>query len=289
MAVRRARSPEELATAMPELPEVEVIAEYLRNEVVPKQVVSVEAPGRLVLRATLEELRSHLVDATIHEVGRYGKFLIIRLPDAEVLINFMLAGRLRHCPAGERRRKTECVIVGLDDSTELRYTDSKKMGRIYLARGGDYAHIPGYTDQGPDALDPKLDLGAFVGRLKSRRGQVKGVLRNQSFVAGLGTAYSDEILFSAGIFPFRRVSKLGSDEIDRLYTSMRSVLSKAIETLRARQGPLHEQDRSFMKVHGRAGEPCPACGKPISRITARGEITDFCASCQPRGRLGGLH
>lgn len=274
---------------MPELPEVEVIRGYIEREIVGRRILSISAPGPLVLRATLDELNRALLGAPIRAAARSGKFLMIQVAAAELVINFMLAGRLRHCSGAESKRKTECLVLALDDSTELRYADQKRMGRIYLARDGDYAHIPGLSDQGPDALDPELDFDAFTRRLRGRRGQVKGLLRNQSVVAGIGTAYSDEILFSAGIFPFRRLSDLDSAEVSRLYTSMREVLSGAIDAITKHGGPLHEQDRSFMKVHGKGGEPCPACGKPISEITARGEVTDFCSGCQPRGRLGGLH
>jgi formamidopyrimidine-DNA glycosylase len=274
---------------MPELPEVEVITEYLQREIVSKEIVSIEAPGPLVLRATLDELRSSLVGACVCGVRRYGKYLILQAPKAELVINFMLSGRLRHCCASEKSRKTERLVIGLDDSTELRYTDQKQMGRIYLAFAGDFGHIPRLSDQGPDALDPTLDLDMFRARLRGRRGQVKGLLRNQGVVAGIGTAYSDEILFEAGIFPFRRLTDLTRQDVDRLYTSMREVLTQAIDTIRGQGGALHEQDRSFMKIHGKRGEPCPVCGKSISQITARGEITNFCSHCQPRGRLGGVH
>jgi formamidopyrimidine-DNA glycosylase len=274
---------------MPELPEVEVIREYLANEVAGRRIASFSAPRPLVLRVTISQMQSELLGSSISSVERLGKFLMLEIGASQLIVNFMLAGRLAHCPAGAARRSSECFALGLDDGTELRYLDQKRMGRIYLASGGDYSAVPGLRDQGPDALDPALDTEGFRGRIRRHRGQIEGVLRNQSFIAGIGTAYSDEILFSAKVFPFRRRTDLFAGEIDGLHVSMRRVLSESIDLIRAQGLPLEEQDRSFMRVHGRRGQECPVCKNAISEIRVRGEITNFCSVCQPRGRLGGLH
>jgi formamidopyrimidine-DNA glycosylase len=154
------------------------------------------------------------------------------------------------------------------------------MGKLYLTPEPDL--VPTFPDQGPDALDPNLTLEAFTERLGRRRGEIKGILTNQSFVAGIGNAYSDEILFHSGVYPFRKRPSLTSDEVRRTYAATQHVLRSAISTLRQRMGSdIHIELRDFLQVHGRGGQPCPRCGRAISTIRARRRLTNFCRNCQP--------
>jgi formamidopyrimidine-DNA glycosylase len=169
---------------------------------------------------------------------------------------------------------------------DLRYVDDKTMGKIYLTR--DLELIPGFAAQGPEALDPELTLEAFQVRLQRRRGEIKGILTNQAFLAGIGNAYADEILFRAGLYPFRKRPSLSAEEVERLYHAMGSVLSEAIVTLRERMGDeIHIKVRDFLQVHGKGGSPCPRCGTIISEIRARNRLTNFCRTCQPGRMIGG--
>ena len=168
----------------------------------------------------------------------------------------------------------------MSNGMDLGYAGPIEMGKIYLT--GDLAQVPRFTSQGPEALDPTLTLDAFRERLRSRRGEIKGVLTNQDFVAGIGNAYADEILFRACIYPFRKVTRLTQAEVVRVYEAMRSVLSEAIAILRGRVGEdIHLEIRDFLAVHGKGGQPCPRCGATISEITAHQQITNFCRACQP--------
>jgi formamidopyrimidine-DNA glycosylase len=134
---------------------------------------------------------------------------------------------------------------------------------------------------GPDADDPELTLDAFRQRIRRHPGELKSLLRNSRFVAGIGNAYSDEILWDAKLAPLRRRSSLTPEEIDRLYASMRSVLEDAKLRLRKLVPPdIQEQHREFLKVHLRGGEACPRCGKPLRQIGGE-EATTFCRTCQP--------
>jgi formamidopyrimidine-DNA glycosylase len=154
------------------------------------------------------------------------------------------------------------------------------MGKIYLT--GDLAQIPTFADLGPDALDRALTLAAFRERLATRRGEIKGVLVNQGFLAGIGNAYADEILWQARLYPFRRRPSLGDEEIETLYAAMRAVLSSAIETLAERVGERIDLEvRDFLAVHGKASQPCPRCGTAISEVKKAGSATNFCRTCQP--------
>jgi formamidopyrimidine-DNA glycosylase len=134
---------------------------------------------------------------------------------------------------------------------------------------------------GPDADDPGLTLEDFRRRIRKHPGELKPLLRNSRFVAGIGNAYSDEILWEARLAPFRRRSTLSDADIERLYAAMRSVLTDATARIRDSVPPAIEtQDRSFLKVHLRGGEPCPRCGRELRQIGGR-EATTFCRGCQP--------
>jgi formamidopyrimidine-DNA glycosylase len=166
---------------------------------------------------------------------------------------------------------------------EVRYRDPTQMGKVYLLPAGTDRAVPGMAtgELGPDADAPDLDIETWRLRIRPYRGQLKNVLRDQSFVAGLGNAYSDEVLHAARLLPTRSRTSLAPDETDDLYRAMRRVVADAQQTLRARVPPTFEkQVRDFLAVHGRGGEPCPRCGTRISEIKGGGHVTDFCRGCQ---------
>jgi formamidopyrimidine-DNA glycosylase len=273
---------------MPELPDLEVIREYLAARVVAVPIVSAEVRRPVVVRNLLGgDLVDHLVGRRFTAVERRGKFLLLPLEGgATLVINPMLAGRLRYGEPLSRHRKRDALIVNLEDGAELRYHDAKDMGKIYLTE--DLSKVPTYADLGPEATDPELTLHAFRERLRRHHGEIKGVLTNQRFVAGIGNAYADEICWRAGIYPFRRRPSLGDEEIELLYAAMRDVLAEAIETLRERVGEdIHIEVRDFLAVHGKAGQPCPRCGSAISEVKRARRATHFCRSCQPGLMVGG--
>lgn len=267
---------------MPELPDLEVIREYLALHLPGVSITTAQVRRPVVVRHLLEgEPAEHLLGRKFVGVQRRGKFLILSLDDGTfVVINPMLAGRLRYGEPLARDRTRDALILGLADGQELRYHDAKDMGKVYLVR--DLAQVPTYEELGPEATDPNLGLGAFRQRLRRHHGEIKGILTNQSFLAGIGNAYADEILWRAGLYPFRRRPSLDEEEVARLHGAMRSTLSEAIETLRQRvQGKIDVEVRDFLAVHGRAGEPCPRCGSAISKVTRQRRTTNFCRQCQP--------
>jgi formamidopyrimidine-DNA glycosylase len=197
-----------------------------------------------------------------------------------LVINPMLAGRIRYGEPLGRHRKRDALVLHLADGWELRYHDAKDMGKVYLA--ADLEQIPTFATLGPEANDPDLSLDLFRERLHRFRGEIKGVLTNQTFVAGIGNAYADEICWRAGIYPFRRRPSLGAEETAQLYEAMRSVLSEAIDILRERVGvAIDVEVRDFLAVHGKADQPCPRCGFDISKVTRSRRTTNFCRTCQP--------
>jgi formamidopyrimidine-DNA glycosylase len=273
---------------MPELPDLEVIRAFLATRLAGVQIVSAEVRRPLVVRNLLGgELTDRLLGRQFTGALRRGKFLILPLDNGTwLVINPMLAGRIRYGEALPRHRTRDALVLGLADGRELRYHDVKDMGKVYLT--ADLDQIPTFGDLGPEATDPALTLEVFRERLRRHHGEIKGILTNQRFIAGIGNAYADEICWRAGIYPFRRRPSLANDEIARLYTATRDVLDEAIKILRLRVGEAIDVEvRDFLDVHGRAGEPCPNCGSPISKVTRQRRTTSFCRSCQPGLMVGG--
>jgi formamidopyrimidine-DNA glycosylase len=267
---------------MPELPDLQVIREFLAPRIVGAPIVAAEVLRPIPVRNLLGgDLADRLVDRRFTDVNRRGKFLLLPLDSgATLVINPMLAGRIRYGEPLSHDRKRDVLVLDLADGNELRYHDAKDMGKVYLT--DDLDQIPTYADQGPEADAPALTLEVFRQRLRRHPGEIKWILTNQRFVAGLGNAYADEILWRARIYPFRRRPSLSGDEVAALYTAMREVLAGALETLRERVGEnIDVEIRDFLAVHGKPGEPCPRCGGVVSEVKRERRATHFCRTCQP--------
>jgi formamidopyrimidine-DNA glycosylase len=290
---------------VPELPDLTVVADALHAAIVGRPVVSAVAPGPLAVRGTPAEMAA-LVGQTVVSIRRRGKFLLIDLDRDEVAANPMLTGRFQLASPGDKLPAKTAVVLGFgprsagpadaaewtrgatwlpadDARPEIRYRDPTQMGKIYLRPAGVDRPIPGLggMDQGPDADDPALTRDVWRDRIRPHPGELKNLLRNQSFVAGIGNAYSDEILHAAGLLPFRKRASLAPEEVDALYDATRATLANAIEVLRQRVPPTFEkQVRDFLAVHDKGGQPCPRCGTRITEVRAGGFITSYCRGCQ---------
>jgi formamidopyrimidine-DNA glycosylase len=270
---------------VPELPDLTVLAEELERRVTGRTVLEATAPTAILVRATPAELGA-LEGATLGAARRRGKFLLLPFEragstDRMLAANPMLAGRFWLTPTSDRVRARTGLRLRLEGGEDLRYVDREMLGKLYLVAPDATDQIPGWTEMGPDADDPALTLDAFRQRIRRHPGELKPLLRNPRFVAGIGNAYSDEILWEARLAPFRKRSSISDDDIARLYEAMRSVLAHAIERLRELVPPTIEvQHREFLKVHLRGGEPCPRCGRELRQIGGR-EATTFCRTCQP--------
>ena len=267
---------------MPELPDLEVIREFLTPQIVGVPVVAVQVRRPIVVRNLLGgDPADHLVGRRFSDVIRRGKFLLLPLKDgASLVINPMLAGRLRYGDPLARHRKRDALVLSFADGRELRYHDAKDMGKLYLTKNLD--QVPTFDSLGPDATDQDLTVEVFRERLRRHRGEIKGILVNQTFLAGIGNAYADEICWQAGLYPFRRRPSLADDDVTRLFSATRSVLAEAIETLRGRVGEeIHVEVRDFLAVHGKPSQPCPRCQSAISEVRRARRATHFCRTCQP--------
>jgi formamidopyrimidine-DNA glycosylase len=268
---------------MPEIADLEAIKAVLQTRIVGRAVQAVSVYKPFVIRSlTGEEIQRAVLDQTVTAVHRRGKYLIFRLARHSLVIHPMLNGRFQLCKPETRRSADTIFTLSLSSGEELRYLDDKSMGMVYLAREEEYGAIPRFADQGPDALDPDLTYETFRTRLKQHHGEIKGILTNARFIAGIGNAYADEILFSAGIYPFRKRKSLTEDEIQKLYRSIKEVLQEAMAVVKERMGDnIHLKIRDFLKVHGRAGSACPRCGGRVASVKARQRETNFCRRCQP--------
>jgi formamidopyrimidine-DNA glycosylase len=290
---------------VPELPDLTIVAEAFHAALAGRSITSAAAPAPLAVRGTPAELQA-LVGQRLEAVRRRGKFLILELDGDRVVVNPMLTGRFQLATPEAKQPTRTAVVLGfgprsggpadaaawtsgaawipLDTAaSEVRYRDPTQMGKVYLLPAGVERPVPGMSEeeQGPDADDPELTLDVWRGRIRRHPGELKNLLRNQAFVAGIGNAYSDEILHAARLLPFRKRSSLASEEIDELYAATGSTLARAIDILRARVPPTFEQQvRDFLAVHMKGGQPCPRCGTKISEVKAGGFVTSYCRGCQ---------
>jgi formamidopyrimidine-DNA glycosylase len=290
---------------VPELPDLTVVAGALHASLTGRVIRSADAPGPLAVRGTRAEL-SGLIGQRVESIRRRGKFLLIALDRDEIACNPMLTGRFQLANPGDKLPTKTAVILGFgprasvppdaapwtrgatwlpgpESTPEVRYRDPTQMGKIYLRPAGVDRPIAGLGEpyQGPDADDPSLTLEAWRVRIRRHPGELKNLLRNQEFVAGIGNAYSDEILHAARLLPFRKRASLATEEIDALYAATRSTMTNAISVLEERVPPTFErQVRDFLAVHDKGGQPCPRCGTRITEVRAGGFITSFCRGCQ---------
>jgi formamidopyrimidine-DNA glycosylase len=289
---------------VPELPDLTILAEAFGPALVGRTISATSAADPLVLRATPGELAA-LVGNRLSAVRRRGKFLVLEFDRTAVWASPMLSGRFAMVAPGAARPRGSVVLrlgprVGPEPDAiapwvrgaawlptasaevELRYLDPTRMGKLYLVGAGTPLLVPGTAagELGPDADDPALTPAEFRRRIRRHPGELKSLLRSQSFVAGIGNAYSDEILWAARLSPFRRRSSLADEEVDALHRAMQETLAWSIDVLRARVAPTFEkQVRDHLRVHLRGGLPCLRCGAAMSQVGGR-EATSYCRACQ---------
>ena len=301
---------------MPELPDLAILADALDEALTGRRMTGAKVPQTLVLRGTPAELAG-FDGQLLRSVRRRGKFLVFAFERDRIVFNPMLTGRLGlavagakpwpqwaaafyFSPADEAARAKELEERARESSgpehdwpgaaawlpprnmgVELRYRDATRMGKIYLMPAGVARPIAGWDEQGPDADDPSLTLDVWRTRIARYTGELKNLLRNQEFVAGIGNAYSDEILWAARLAPYRKRSSLAADEVDALYAAVREVLPWAIAKNQELVPPrLELEQREFLNVHRKGGEACPRCGTRLSQVSAGGSDTTFCRGCQ---------
>ena len=274
---------------MPELPELEALRIRLAPRLEGKLITgaTVNPKKAHMLRYPVENFANELPARRIVSLIRRGKHLVFGTElgaggsERWLVINPMLGGRFQMADASTPTPATEVFTIRIEGKQEMRYLDFRDMGRIYWVSDLD-KEVPGWSLVGPEADSvPEMGLEAFRKRLRRFRDELKDLLRNQEFLAGIGNAYSDEILFEARLLPLRRRASLKPADEEALFEAIPKVLARAIEAILA--NPNYEeskQDRSFMSVHMKGGKTCPRCGHRISQLGSNREPLNFCRGCQ---------
>jgi formamidopyrimidine-DNA glycosylase len=280
---------------MPELPEVETVARDLRPRLVGAEIVGARTMWARTLRThDPDAFDAGVAGRTVESVGRRGKQLVVGLSGGRALtIHLKMTGQLFVVPASAPVDPYVRLVVALADGRELRFRDIRKFGKVGLyerdAATGELLVEPGgagvFGSTGPEPLDEEFTLRVFRRRLRARRGRLKPLLLDQSFLAGVGNIYADEALWAARLHPLRSAATLRPDDERRLYGTIRSVLAEAVEwrgssidDYTAPEGDGSMQER--LHVYQRTGEACPRCGRPIRRIVIGARATHFCSWCQ---------
>ena len=273
---------------MPEIPELEAAKAALNARLAGHAIEAARVLTPFsVRRPTKDEFEWLLVGNRLVEASRRGKYLLLLMESGHVLaVHLMLTGRFQFAE-GKAREKKPGKRVGwmldFEHGVQLRYFDYNRDGRAYLVEVDALPEVPQFDKMGPDALDPALTFEVFAQRLKKFPGQIKRSLVNAAFVAGIGNAYSDEILFAARVYPFKRARELTDEERRRVYDAIGSVYAWAMPIVAERMGDvIEEKHRDFLKVHRKGGEPCPECDHTITEVSPNQRVTSYCRKCQPQ-------
>ncbi|MER5668621.1 Fpg/Nei family DNA glycosylase [Streptomyces mirabilis] len=274
---------------MPELPEVEALKDFLADHLVGREVVRV-LPVAISVLKTYDPPVTAFEGREVTAVRRHGKFLDIEADGLHFVTHLARAGWLHWrdtLPDGPPRpgKGPLALRVALEtgEGFDLTEAGTQKRLAVYVVR--DPAEIPGVARLGPDPLAADFDEGRFARLLAGERRQLKGALRDQSLIAGVGNAYSDEILHAARMSPFKLAASLTPEETTRLYEALRSTLTEAVERSHGlAAGRLKAEKKSGLRVHGRTGEPCPVCGDTIREVSFSDSSLQYCPTCQTGGK-----
>jgi DNA-formamidopyrimidine glycosylase len=274
---------------VPELPEVEALATFLTTHAVGHRIDRVDVGAFHVLK-TFDPPASALQGATIIGASRRGKFLDIETSGPHLVVHLARAGWLRWrpelAPAPIRPGKSPIALrVKLDDGSGFDLTEAGTQKRLAAYVVVDPATIEGVARLGPEPLDPAFDVDALATLLHGRRTQIKGLLRDQSVIAGIGNAYSDEILHVAKMSPFKIADSFTADDVAVLYEAMQTTLRDAVKRAADLDaGELKAEKKANLRVHGRTGQPCPVCGDTVREVSFADSSLQYCPTCQTGGK-----
>lgn len=274
---------------------MEALADFLRQQAVGRMVTRIDVGAISVLK-TYDPPPTALHGLTVTSVQRHGKFLDLDLDGLHLVTHLARAGWLRwsdSLPAAPvRPGKSPLALrvrlldprTGEEPGFDLTEAGTQKRLAVYVVRSA--TGVPGIASLGPDPLAVAFDRARLAGILNGSRHQIKGLLRDQSIVAGVGNAYSDEVLHAARLSPFAIAGRLDEAEITRLFEALRSVLTAAVDAARGKPAKeLKDAKRAGMRVHGRAGRPCPVCGDIVREVSFADSALQYCPTCQTGGKI----
>ncbi|QUG99492.1 Fpg/Nei family DNA glycosylase [Saccharopolyspora erythraea] len=272
---------------MPELPEVEALAQHLRDNATGRSVARVDIASLSVLK-TVSPPWSELHGRTVAGATRYGKYLDLDCEGLHLVFHLARAGWMRWSdslsPAPLKPGRGPIALrVHLGGGVGFDLTEAGTQKKLSAWVLEDPAEVPGIAKLGPDALS--LDVEGLAAVLFGRTERLKTVLTDQSRIAGIGNAYSDEILHAAKLSPYATAGRLDADAVEHLHTAMREILTDAVErSLKQDAARLKAEKRSGMRVHGRTGLPCPVCGDAVREVSFAERSLQYCATCQTGGK-----
>ncbi|MFE3997682.1 Fpg/Nei family DNA glycosylase [Nocardioides sp. YIM B13467] len=275
---------------MPELPEVEALAEDLRGRLDGRAITKVHVAQFSALK-TYDPPLTAVEGTLVDNVTRHGKFIDIEASGVHLVLHLARGGWIRwrdEIPAAPPRPGSKsglAIRVVLDDDTGLDITEGGTKKRLALYVVHDPQDVPGVASLGPDPLADDFTLARFREILAGQgRKQIKGVLRMQSIIAGIGNAYSDEILWAAKMSPFKP-AEMTEEESESLYNALRTTLEEAVERDSGlAMSELKGEKKSNLAVHGKAGKKCPVCGDTVLEVSFADSSLQYCPTCQTGGK-----
>jgi formamidopyrimidine-DNA glycosylase len=276
---------------VPELPEVEALALDLAGRLAGRAIVRIDLAAFMALK-TFDPPLSALEGTFVERVTRHGKFLDVSAGGLHLCLHLARAGWVRwkdEVPALPARPNTKSplaarIVLDNDSGLDITEAGTKKSLALYVVRSP--LDVPGIASLGPDPLSDAFTPEVLAGILQAEgRKQLKGVLRHQGTIAGIGNAYSDEILHAARMSPFKPASSLEEDEISVLYNAIRDTIGDAVDRSRGlAASELKGEKKSNMAVHGRTGQACPVCGDTVREVSFADSSLQYCATCQTGGK-----
>jgi len=267
---------------MPELPEVQTVLDTLEYQIKDAQIRDIRILCKKIVEGREEDFRSGLIGQHFRGFKRRGKYLLFEMDDITFVSHLRMEGKYFILDDTVPLNKHDHVLFDLEDGRQLRYNDVRKFGRMELIeKKEDYKD---FKDLGPEPFWDSFDLSYCREYLKTKKKAIKEILLDQSFVAGIGNIYADEILFAIRVHPERKACDLSDEEINGLIKETRHILSEAIKaggtTIRSYTSSLGVTGRFQMSLRAHSMEHCPICGHPIEKIRVGGRGTYFCKECQ---------
>lgn len=274
---------------MPELPEVQALVDFLGERAVGRVVTDVEL-GSIAVLKTFDPPPDALVGSPVDAAARHGKFVDLDVDGTHLVFHLARAGWLRwydEVPATRVRpgKSPIALRVRLDDGGGFDLTEAGTRKGLAAYVVTDPSAVPGIASLGPDPLADDFTLEDLTAILTGRRTQVKGLLRDQSVLAGVGNAYSDEVLHAARLSPFALAATLSDEQVSGLYDALRTTLEAAVLAAEGKPAAeLKDAKRAGMNVHGRTGEACPVCGDTVAEVSFADSSLQYCPTCQTGGK-----
>lgn len=272
---------------MPELPEVETVKNTLKKLILNKKIIDVDIYyNNIISYPVAHEFKEKIVNQTINDIERYGKWLMFKLNDYYLVSHLRMEGKFFIKNKEAEITKHEHVVFKLDNGEELRYQDTRKFGKMYLIPIEEVYNVKPLVELGLEPWDSKLDCQYLLNIYKKKKLPIKTVILDQSIIVGIGNIYADEILFLSQINPFTRASDLSAQDCDRIIDNTRSVLTSAIKkggtTIRSYESSegVHGRFQEDLLVHNKEGEICPNCSTTILKTKINGRGTYYCPNCQ---------